>query len=309
MLPEPTLPLAPRTPRAGHALVHHLLVPAVLVLSVTSWILRVEGQQFLTEHTVRLDYATCVLLGLISALFLMERLYPAKAAWNGHLFSVEAGGLRRDLVYLFVITQFSALLIAAAATRTKAAVGGLSLPVLWPDQAPFVFKVALAFFLVELASYWLHRAAHRFPLLWQFHSTHHVITQLSGLKALRTHPVENVLFYFARNVPLLLLGAGVEEVLAATTFGGILGILAHSNLDVSERGLGLLVNLPGYHAVHHSAALVESNSNFGCHTIVWDRLFGTFRRAALAPLVIGVNPVGTRSVWQELAWPFYRRVR
>lgn len=304
------MPAAPRLPRAGHALVHHLLVPAVLVLCVTSWILRTEGQQLLTTHAVRLDYASCVLLSLIFSLFLLERLYPARAAWNGHLFSVEGGGLRRDLVYLFVITQFSALLINVAATRLKTLGLGFDRPsAFWPGHAPFAVKVVLAFFLVELFSYWLHRAAHRFPLLWQFHSTHHVITQLSGLKALRTHPVENVAFYFARNVPLMLLGAGVEEVLAATTFGAILGILAHANLDVSERGLGLLVNLPGYHAVHHSAELAESNSNFGCHTIAWDRLFGTFRQAAFATLVVGVHPVGTRSIWRELAWPFYRRVR
>jgi sterol desaturase/sphingolipid hydroxylase (fatty acid hydroxylase superfamily) len=308
MLPEPTLPAAPRTPRAGSALVHHLLVPTVLVLSVTSWALKAEGQQFLTDHAVRLDYASCVLLTLICGIFLIERLYPANPAWNGHLFSVERGGLRRDLVYLFVITQLSALLIAAAATRSRAIVDRLELPAVWPTQAPFVLKVALAFLLVELASYWLHRAAHRFPVLWQFHSTHHVITQLSGLKALRTHPIENVGFYFVRNVPLLLLGAGFEEVLAATSFGAILGILAHANVDVSER-FGLLVNLPGYHAVHHSAELAESNSNFGCHTILWDRLFGTFRRAAVAPLVIGVHPVGTRTVWEELVSPFYRRVR
>lgn len=297
-----------RPPPAGQALVHHLLVPAVLVLSVTSWLFKVEGQQYLTDHVVRLDYASCVLLSLICGIFLIERRYPANVAWNGHLFSVEAGGLRRDLVYLFGVTQLSALLIGVVAARSKAAVADLELPALWPGHAPFAFRVALAFLLVELASYWLHRAAHRFPLLWQFHGTHHVITQLSGLKALRTHPVENVAFYFVRNVPLLLLGAGVEEVLAATSFGAILGILAHANVDVSER-FGLLVNLPGYHAVHHSAVQAESQSNFGCHTVLWDRLFGTFRRAAHAPLVVGVAPVGPRTLWQELIAPFYRRVR
>ena len=294
--------------RPGHRVVHHLLVPGVLVLSVASWIFRAEGQQFLTDHTVRLDATSCVLLSLICGLFLIERLYPANEAWNGHLFSVEPGGLRRDLVYLFFITQFSAVLISAAATRAKAAVASLDLPALWPGDAPFGVKVSLAFLLVELGSYWLHRAAHHVPLLWQFHSTHHVITQLSGLKALRTHPVENVGFYFVRNVPLLLLGAGAEEVIAATSFGAILGILAHTNVDVSER-FGLLVNLPRYHAVHHSVDLAESRSNFGCHTVLWDRVFGTFRRVAQAPLVIGVTPVGTRTFWEELISPFYRRVR
>lgn len=300
-------------PRPGHRLIHHLFVPGVLALSIASWVFRAEGQQVLTEHVVRLDYASCVLLTLIACVWVTERLYPARADWNGHLFSVEPGGLRRDLVYLFFITQFSAVLIALASTRMKALLAGFSRgfdapDALWPTQAPLGLKVLLAFFVVEFFSYWLHRAAHRFPLLWQFHSTHHVITQLNGLKALRTHPVENVLFALARTGPLMLLGAGFDEVLTATTLGGMLGILAHANLDVSDRGLGLVVNLPGYHAVHHSAELAESNSNFGCHTIVFDRLFGTFRRADRDSLVVGVHPVGTRSVWRELIWPFYRRV-
>ena len=288
-------------------------VPAVLTASVASIVFRDEGQRALTAHAVRLDYASCVLLTLILFIWLTERIWPADPASNGHLFSVEAGGLRRDLVYLFFITQFSALLIAAASgwLKPRLAAGGLGFDLphrTWPMELPFALRVALAFFILEFFSYWLHRAAHRFPLLWQFHSTHHVITQLNGLKALRTHPVENCFFYLARTMPLMLLGAGVDEVITATTFGAVLGVLSHANVSVSERGLGLLVNLPGYHAVHHSPELALSNSNFGCHTIVWDRIFGTFHPSSPVPLAVGVHPVGTRSIWRELIWPFYRKV-
>jgi len=62
------------------------------------------------------------------------------------------------------------------------------------------------------------------------------------------------------------------------------------------------------HAVHHSADAVEGRANFGCHTVFWDRVFGTFRPQASPELVVGVEPVGRRSLWQELIWPFYRRV-
>lgn len=291
-------------------LVKYGFVPVVLLAAVGSIVFRAEGLQLLTDRGVRLDYASCVLLSVILFIWLAERFFPADAASNGHLFSPEPGGLRRDLVFLFFITQFSALLITFASSWLKPALSaqgfGFDLPHLWPVEAPFALKVALAFFVVEFFSYWFHRAAHRVPLLWQFHSTHHVITQLNGLKALRTHPVDNVFFYVVRVVPLMLVGAGADEVITATTLGAMLSILAHANVEVSERGLGLLVNLPGYHAVHHSAELVESNSNFGCHTIVFDRLFGTFRPSK--PVVIGVHPVGPRSFWRELVWPFYRKV-
>lgn len=280
-------------------------MPTVLLASLASIVFRTEGQQYLKAHGVVLDYASCVLLSLILFIFLVERIWPANPASNGHLFSVEPGGLRRDLVFLFFIAQLSALLIVFASKWMAPLITGQGL---WPTSAPFALKVALAFFAIEFFSYWFHRAAHRIPLLWQFHSTHHVITQLNGLKALRTHPVDNVLFYLVRTAPLMLVGAGLDEVITATTFGAILGVLSHANVNVSERGLGLLVNLPGYHAVHHSVELAESNSNFGCHTIIWDRVFGTFRKTLEVPPTIGVHPVGTRSIWQELIAPFYKKV-
>jgi sterol desaturase/sphingolipid hydroxylase (fatty acid hydroxylase superfamily) len=290
---------------------HFLFVPLLLTACVTAWAFRAEGQAALTARAVRLDFASCVLLSLIALIWLAEQLFPARREWNVGLFANEPG-LGRDLLYLFFITQFSALFITLTSTPLKAALTehgfGFDTPHLWPTAAPFAAKVALAFFVVEFFSYWLHRAAHRVPLLWQFHSTHHVITHVTGLKALHTHPVENVFFYLVRHLPLLLVGAGADEVIAATTLGGMLGILAHANISVSTRGLGLVVNFPSYHAVHHSAVLAESNSNFGCHTVVFDRLFGTFREAPHEPLQVGVSPVGPRSLWRSLIWPFYRRV-
>jgi len=179
--------------------------------------------------------------------------------------------------------------------------------VLWPASLPFAARVALVFLIVELFSYWYHRAAHRFAFLWGFHSTHHVLTVVTGLKALRTHPIDNALFYIPRTLPLVFIGAGAEELLAATWFGCVLGILSHANIDVQDGGLGWFVNLPRFHLVHHSSNLEESNSNFGCHTVLWDRVFGTFR-ASKGEALIGVTPVRVRTLWQELIWPFYRSV-
>ncbi|MFT3710949.1 MAG: sterol desaturase family protein [Archangium sp.] len=292
-------------------LFHVLFVPLLLTAAITAWALREEGQAQLTARGVRLDFASCVLLSLIALIWLAEQRFPARREWNVGLLSTQPG-LGRDLLYLFFITQFSALFITLTSTPVKARLAeagfGFDVPHLWPTTAPFAARVLLAFFIVEFFSYWLHRAAHRVPLLWQFHSTHHVITRVTGLKALHTHPVENVFFYLVRHLPLLLIGAGADEVLSATTFGGMLGILAHANIEVSTRGLGWVVNFPSYHAVHHSAVLAESNSNYGCHTVLFDRLFGTFREAPVEPLTVGVAPVGARSLWQSLIWPFYRRV-
>jgi sterol desaturase/sphingolipid hydroxylase (fatty acid hydroxylase superfamily) len=298
--------------RPLRTLIRYGFVPALLVGAVFSWIEREPLQTAFKARGFRLDFATSLLLALIAGVWVAEHLAPARADWNDGPLTARSGGFWRDLLYLFVITQFSALFIAMSQTPLKAALAtrGFAFDTshLWPTELAFPLKVLLAFFIVEFFSYWLHRAAHAVPLLWQFHATHHVVTELNGLKALRTHPVENALFALVRTVPLLLVGAGAEEVLTASTFGAMMGVLSHANLELSTFGVGLVVNLPGYHRVHHSAELDESNSNFGCHTIFWDRVFRTFRPAPREPLTIGVKPVGPRSLWSELFWPFYRRV-
>lgn len=284
-------------------------VPACLTFAALGWWQRgaVEAAIF---GLLRTGPVTVLLLGWLALVSLAERLYPANPAWNYRLRTTGAAGwsrLGRDLFYLVYVTFGTAALVGFAAARLPQLVPHAALA-LWPSAAPLAVRIALAFLLVELFSYALHRAAHHVPLLWQFHSTHHVITELGGLKAIRTHPVENVLFHLVRTVPLVLVGAGAEELVAATYLGSFLGVLAHANLELAPGWLGLVVNFPAYHAVHHSAALDESRSNYGCHTVLWDRVFGTFRASPAAPLVVGVHPVGTRSLWQELVWPFYRPV-
>jgi sterol desaturase/sphingolipid hydroxylase (fatty acid hydroxylase superfamily) len=220
--------------------------------------------------------------------------------------SVETSNLARNLFYLFLVTQLTATLLRWAEVwlNTSLTLGTIELPHVWPQSAPFALKVALAFFVSEFFSYWFHRAAHANRILWQFHSTHHVITQLTALSSLRTHPIDNLFFYVVRTVPLLIVGAGSLELVAAVTFAALLGLLAHANMNVSSL-FGTFINLPSFHALHHDINVTRSNSNFGCHTVFWDRCFGTFRGAE-ATTQIGIEPVLNRSLWRELVWPFYR---
>ena len=266
----------------------HLFFPLMIGSSIVSWVFHDEGVAAVARARLPLDYATAVLLTSIVVLWLAEQLHPRHPEWNYRLLASPitraAEGwnrLARDLLYLFVITTLGSLLITWVAEHFEAWLKvngfGFGSAHLWPTEAPFAMKVVLAFLLVELFSYWFHRLAHRARFFWRFHQTHHVVTELTSLKALRTHPIDNLFFYFARMVPLLLLGAGSAEAVAVVYFGATLSLLSHANVHVCEGPLGWVVNFPAYHAVHHSADLRESNSNFGCHTILWDRVFSTFR--------------------------------
>jgi sterol desaturase/sphingolipid hydroxylase (fatty acid hydroxylase superfamily) len=298
----------------GHRLFGYLFAPAFLLLSLLPW-WHSAGQGPLTASAL----AARTSLTIVAAMFftwLAEQLYPRERRWNVRLLSDGLDGwerLGRDLLYLVGGTQLTALLLGAVDPYVHAAVQRVALGLggalpLWPSHAPFALRVGLAFFGVELLSYGIHRAAHRSRLLWQVHSTHHVITELNAFKAVRTHPLDNLVFHVGRLAPLMLLGAGAAELSAAVYFGALLGILAHANLALREGPLGLVVNFPRWHAVHHAAEVAQSNSNFGCHTVLFDRLFGTFREPGEVPAPLGVAPVGPRTLWQELVWPLYRWV-
>ncbi|MDQ3267026.1 MAG: sterol desaturase family protein [Myxococcota bacterium] len=293
----------------GLGVFRQLFVPVFLLLLLAPWV-GITGTLQLGGKATQTTMLTVVALAMLGT-WLAEQLYPRVPGWNARPLSAGPGGraqLARDLFYLLAVTRATAFLVEAADPVLGAASASAGLPSLWPSQAPFAVRAALAFVVIEFFAYWLHRAAHHSRVLWQFHSTHHVITELGALKAVRTHPVDNLLFHLARTTPLLLLGAGPEELTAAIYFGALLGILAHANLQLSEGALGWLVNFPRWHAVHHSSDLEESRSNFGCHTVLWDRVFRTFRKDPGQGLEIGVQPVGPRSLWRELAWPFYRWV-
>lgn len=304
-------------PRWGHGVFRHLFVPAVLALSAASWIFHEEGARRLRASSLRLDFTSSMLFLSMVLLWCAEQAYPAQPDWNYRLLAPGERGWRgwrslgRDLLYLFVITQVTSFLIFLTSSQVEPGLKSLGFGfglshALWPAALPFAARVLLAFGVMELFSYWLHRAAHRFGLMWRFHSTHHVVTESTALKALRTHPLDNVLFYVARYVPLLLLGAGAEEVVAVVYFGALLSLIAHSNIDVSEGVLGWVINFPRYHAVHHAADRAASGSNFGCHTILWDRVFGTFRSPEEPVRTVGVHPLGPRSLYQELIGCLYR---
>ena len=56
-----------------------------------------------------------------------------------------------------------------------------------------------------------------------------------------------------------------------------------------------------YHVHHHSRVLEESNTNYGCAIILWDRLFGTYSNGVTTET--GTGPTEP-SLWQKFQMPF-----
>ncbi|MGK0223145.1 MAG: sterol desaturase/sphingolipid hydroxylase (fatty acid hydroxylase superfamily) [Limisphaerales bacterium] len=125
--------------------------------------------------------------------------------------------------------------------------------------------------------YWLHRVQHESLFWWRIHATHHHITKMGCMRGDRTHPLEWPTLFLGTPVALALLGANDSVMAVAGAFGMWSGVLNHSNLP--------LKSMPGYdwifataqqHHVHHALERRQSDSNYGCTIILWDRVFGTY---------------------------------
>lgn len=136
----------------------------------------------------------------------------------------------------------------------------------------------IAIFVAEFIGYWAHRVQHRFMFLWRIHATHHHITKMSMARAERTHPLEFLGLNLGSAVALAFLGASAEVVAVVVVFRLNTAHLCHSNLPLVSGAFGWLFNTPEWHQLHHSCFYKESNTNFGCTVIIWDRVFGTFSK-------------------------------
>ena len=142
----------------------------------------------------------------------------------------------------------------------------------------------------DLSKYLVHRALHRWPVLWAFHKVHHSATTLTPLTVYRTHPLEAVLFSLRGTavqasvvaVFIFFFGSAVDlfTVLGASVFlfafNAAGSNLRHSHVRISYgRRLERWLMSPAQHQIHHSVEERHHDKNFGTVLSLWDWLGGT----------------------------------
>jgi sterol desaturase/sphingolipid hydroxylase (fatty acid hydroxylase superfamily) len=138
----------------------------------------------------------------------------------------------------------------------------------------------LALLIMDLWTYWWHRANHRIKFLWRFHRMHHSDPWMDATSAQRFHPGE-IIFSSILRIPIMIL-AGLDLwhivlydiVLMSVVF------FHHANITVpsgSDRLLRLIIPSPVMHKIHHSRLQQETDSNYGAVLSIWDRIFGSLR--------------------------------
>jgi sterol desaturase/sphingolipid hydroxylase (fatty acid hydroxylase superfamily) len=254
------------------------------------------------ESLVRLS----VFFGVFTAMILWEffrprRLlpYPRRQRWVANL------GLTFLNMALVRITVGGAAYATALFTAEQG-VGLLHWATLPPWAAVLVTLVGLDF-----AIYLQHVMFHAVPALWRLHRVHHADLGFDATTGLRFHPIEIFLSFGFKLAVVVLLGAVPWAVVAFEIILNASSLFNHGNVAMPEfidHWLRWLLVTPDMHRIHHSARVVEANSNFGFSVSWWDRLCGTYRAAPAlghAGMEIGLSDYRTPlNLGQLLLLPF-----
>jgi sterol desaturase/sphingolipid hydroxylase (fatty acid hydroxylase superfamily) len=220
---------------------------------------------------------------------LCERWIPAHPEWT-------SSPAERASVYAVAVLGFLGLGAVAALygewirdplADARSALGFA----IWPSGWPLLLQALLVYFANEGIYYGVHRGIHRSGLIWRAsgHGFHHAYRNMHAAMFGASHPLELVLLALPAALVAGALGASEEVMLGAVLLQTVNAIVVHANVDTDSRGIGLLFTTPAYHRAHHSNEFAQSNTNYSCNAIVWDRLFGTFSDRPVVQTGIGLQ--------------------
>ena len=164
----------------------------------------------------------------------------------------------------------------------------------------------LAYLIFDFFYYWLHRAQHAIPVLWDQHAVHHSDTAVNVTTNVRHHWTETMLYALAIYLPMAILFRLPPVTVYAIAMGfASWGFFIHSNLRIELGGWSWVAAAPQVHRIHHSRLPEHADKNFAAYFPIWDVLFGTYwhpRKGEFPPT--GLHS-GERieSIWLLSVWP------
>ena len=248
-----------------------------------------------------LAWKSIAVLAWLALLFAAERFRPAaplpaavphpwlRLAGNGVLWGLNTG---------------LSLLAVVPLTAWASTVAPQWRPLWWSG----LWGLGLDLLILDGLIYWWHRANHRLPFLWRFHSVHHLDRTLDTTSALRFHFGEVLLSALARAAVVIALALPLASVLIFESILLIATIFHHSNLRIApwlERALSRAAVTPSIHWVHHHRVRADTDSNYSTILSIWDPLFRSRSRTPrTSDLEIGVEGREEQPVLGLIAAPF-----
>lgn len=223
----------------------------------------------LSQHEAFLRLLAFV--GLLGLLLFAQWRWPARG---------DGRPARRQLVNLGMVAISTGVLrfgfpVLAVAWAAEAYGGGLFGQLAWPTWV----EITIAVLLLDVAIYWQHRLMHAVPLLWRLHRVHHCDTAFDVTTGVRFHPLEIALSMGFKLALISLFGPHPAAVLAFEVLLSLGALFTHTDVALPgalDRRLRWVFVTPSMHRIHHSTRRVETDSNYGFHLSVWDRLFRSY---------------------------------
>lgn len=258
---------------------------------------------WLLGHEAQLRLAA--FLSVFALLIAFQRLRPRRDVGGG--WRRSATNLSLVVIDTLILRLAFPLLAFDLALRLEERDGGLL------HGLPGWAGITAGVILLDVAIYWQHRILHMVPLLWRLHRVHHADTGFDVTTGVRFHPFEIALSMGIKLGLIALLGVPALAVLIFELLLSAGSLFTHANIELPdrfERRLRWLVVTPEMHRIHHSVHRDETDSNFGFHLSLWDRLFGSYRadpRDGHTRMAIGLPEFRDRrdqSLWALLLNPF-----
>lgn len=227
----------------------------------------------LLNTQLRLYLDTVLSVILLTALFYpFERLQAAESRQR------FADRLLNYLYYPFALAWVFTLQILLGPWHARLigwARGGLLPAVPAGVGGEIVFGVLFAL-TWDTWQYWVHRAQHAWPLLWETHKFHHSETSMNTSTQARHQWLSHVVYMTSYAPMLLLFGARAPHIIATVLMFRVWGFVNHANVRINFGPLTSVIAGPQWHRIHHSVEPEHLDRNFAAFFPVIDRLFGTY---------------------------------
>ena len=174
------------------------------------------------------------------------------------------------------------VLAVAWAARIQNESGGLLGALTWHPFLEFVIGLLV----LDVVIYWQHHLMHRIPLLWRMHRVHHADRGFDVTTAVRFHPLEIALSMGLKLAVITALGPSAVAVLTFELMLSLGSLRTHADIALPkpiDRAVRWLFVTPSMHRIHHSPDKTQTDTNYGFHLSIWDRLFKSYRAEPKQP--------------------------
>ncbi len=175
------------------------------------------------------------------------------------------------------------------------------------QSLPLWLQVVLILFIADFCQYFVHRAFHTSPILWQFHKIHHSVPQMDWLASSRLHVIDVIVTRAISYIPIVWLGFSLDAVHIYLPIVAIQALFVHSNFRYGFGGLRYGLTTPLVHHWHHSSEEPALDKNFAVTFSIIDVIFGTFYCPRNWPEKYGLHGEEiSESFVKQLLFPFLK---